>query len=106
MFISSSNVINIYWLFRDAKNITNLGGFRNLGEAYLTTQSANYSNYQLFLSNNKNITHDSLMNIINNLYDIKTKGVKQQQLVLGTTNLAKLTAEEIAIATEKGWTIS
>jgi len=46
------------------------------------------------------------MNVINNLYDIATKGCNTQQLVLGSTNIAKLTAEEIAIATNKGWTVS
>ena len=46
------------------------------------------------------------MNVINNLYDIASAGVKPQQLVLGSENLAKLTAEEIKIATDKGWTVS
>ena len=46
------------------------------------------------------------MNVINNLYDIKTKGVKPQKLVLGTDNLAKLTEEERNIAVSKGWTLS
>ena len=46
------------------------------------------------------------MNIINNLYDIKTKGCNTQKLILGTTNLHKLTSEEIAIATSRGWTVS
>ena len=44
------------------------------------------------------------MNAINDLYDIASAGVQPQKLVLGSTNLAKLTAEEIAIATNKGWT--
>ena len=46
------------------------------------------------------------MNVINNLYDIATKGCNAQLLYLGSTNLAKLSAEEIAIATNKGWTVS
>ena len=46
------------------------------------------------------------MNVINNLYDIKTKGCKVQDLRLGATNLAKLTAEEIQIATDKGFNVS
>ena len=44
-------------------------------------------------------------NVINNLYDIKSKGVKPQTLQLGDTNKAKLTTEEIAIATNKGWNV-
>lgn len=86
--------------------LTELGGFVDLGKAYLTTSSANYSNYKLNLKNCENLTYGSLINIINNLYDIATKGCNTQQLVLGNTNLAKLTAEEIATATNKGWTVS
>ena len=87
-------------------NLKNIGGFENLGQAYSTTQSANYSYYELDLSPCPNLTHDSLMNVINNLYDIATKGVATQQLILGSTNLAKLTAEEIQIATNKGFSVS
>ena len=93
-------------IFDSCSRLINIGGLQNLGQAYLTTQSANSSDYYLSLVDNKQLTHDSLMNVINNLYDIATKGVKTQQLILGSTNIAKLTAEEIAIATNKGWTVS
>ena len=49
------------------------------------------------------LTHGSLMSIINHL-QIKTSG--SYVLTLGTTNLAKLTDTEKAIATEKGWTLA
>lgn len=78
----------------------------NIGKGYKTTASENYSNYALQFYGTQSLTHESLMGIINGLYDIKTAGVKPQQLTLGTTNLAKLTSEEIAIATNKGWTVS
>ena len=104
--INASNVINIYWLFYQTKNITNLGGFRNLGEAYLTTQSANHNDYKLDLSSCSLLTEQSIINVLNNLYDIASKGCNTQSIVLGSTNLAKLTEEEIAIATNKGWTVS
>ena len=108
--INASNVINIYWLFRDAKNITNLGGFRNLGEAYLTTQSANYKDYKLDLSPCSLLTEQSIINVLNNLYDIASKGCNTQSIVLGSTNLAKLTSEEgqqaLTQAQNYGWTIS
>lgn len=86
-------------------NLDYMGGFENLGMAYSTSSAENNNNYRLVVSY-FNLTHESIMNVINNLYDIKTKGVKPQQLVLGTSNLAKLTSEEIAIGTEKGWTLS
>lgn len=93
-------------MLANCSKLENLGGFKDLGKAYLTTRSANYSNYTLGLSGSNNLTHDSLMNVINNLYDIASKGCNTQKLQLGSTNLAKLTEEEIAIAQNKGWTVS
>lgn len=104
--LNANNVISISDIFYKCYNLKNLGGFENLGMAYEISQSANYGDYTLNLSSSTKITHDSLMNVINNLYDIKTKGCNAQKLILGTTNINKLTSEEIAIATEKGWTIS
>ena len=104
--LNASKVVSIAVIFDSCSNLTNLGGLENLGQAYDITKSANYSSYTLDLSTCKKLTHDSLMNVINNLYDIKTKGCNPQKLVLGSTNLSKLSSEEIAIATEKGWNVS
>lgn len=104
--LNASKVTIGNYTFASCSNLTNFGGLENIGEAYSTTQSANYTYYTLSLSSSPRLTHESLLNVINNLYDIKTKGCNAQKLVLGTSNLAKLTAEEIAIATEKGWTVS
>ena len=103
-FSKATNIINV--LNPNSSNLKNIGGFKDLGKAYKTAQSANYSSYTLKLSGCKNLTHESLMNVINNLYDIASAGVQPQQLQLGSTNLAKLTDEEKAIATNKGWSIS
>ena len=103
----TSKIKYISDIFSSCWDLTNIiGCLQNLGQAYDTSKNANYSYYTLSLSNSNSLTHDSLMNIINGLYDIATKGVKTQSLVLGSTNLAKLTAEEIAIATNKGWSVS
>ena len=104
--INLGKATNISHLLEYCYKLTTVGGFEKLGEGYLTTASANNWSYKLDLSYCTKLTHDSLMNVINNLYDIATKGVMPQQLVLGSTNLAKLTAEEIAIATNKGWSVS
>lgn len=103
--LNCSNVERINDVVTNCNKLQNIGGFENLGQAYKTTMSANYYYYKLTLSNN-NLTHDSLMNVINNLYDIKTKGCNAQSLVLGSTNLAKLTSEEVAIATNKGFNVN
>ena len=104
--LNTSKVLNLTNMFYGCNNLENIGGLQNLGNAYLTTRPINYESYELNLSSSKKLTHDSLMNVINNLYDIATKGCKAQKLTLGTDNKAKLTAEEIAIATNKGWTVS
>ena len=50
------------------------------------------------------LTHNSLMSIISCLKDYGTTAT--HTCTLGTTNLAKLSVEENAIATEKGWTLA
>lgn len=53
------------------------------------------------------LTYDSLMSIINALYDYVSEGTTgTYTLTLGSTNLAKLTEAEKAIATQKGWTLA
>ena len=105
--LDASSCTFINYMFNGTKSyFTDFGGLKDLGKAYLTTQSANNSAYTLNLSTCPALTHDSLMNVINGLYDIASAGVKPQKLQLGSTNLAKLTDEEKAIATNKGWTVS
>lgn len=56
----------------------------------------------LNLSYSPKLTHESLMSVINAL---QTKTSGSWSVTLGTTNLAKLTDAEKAIATQKGWTL-
>ena len=86
--------------------LKNFPGMHDLGKAYDTTKQANYGNYTFKLTASAGLTHESLVSIINNLYDIKTKGCKTQSLYIGSKNVAKLTSEEIAVATAKGWNVS
>ena len=103
--LNCSNVERINDVVTNCTKLQNIGGFENLGQAYKTTMAANYYYYKLALSNNE-LTHDSLMNVINNLYDIKSKGCNPQSLVLGSTNISKLSAEEIQISTDKGFNVN
>ena len=103
---------NISSPFQSCSELTNLKGFKNLGKAY-TEQTSNYSAYSLVLNNSPKLTHESLMNVINNLYDLNlTYNVAnggtlyRQSLKIGSTNLTKLTEEDIAIATNKGWDVT
>lgn len=103
--LDASKSVNMDNCFAYCYGLVNFGGFKNLGQAYSTTQKASYTNYRLSLASPQKLTHDSLMNIINNLYDIASKGCKAQELSMNSINLAKLTEKEIAIATNKGWTV-
>lgn len=111
--LDAQKVINInYFIGSSSVLLTTLGGFENLGKAY-TTKSVNKAEYNLKLSYSSSLTLDSIMNVINNLYDLNNKvtdgtwdKVYAQSLILGTTNLSKLTDEEKAIAISKGWSLS
>ena len=90
-------------------NLTTIGGFRNLKATPWP-----------FIGNCPNLTVESLMNIINNLWDWSgsSSGVitfedgteydygTDHHLEFGGTNLAKLTDEQKAVATNKGWSLS
>ena len=60
--------------------------------------------YALNLSMTNNLTHDTLVSIITNLHDCT--GETARALTIGATNLAKLSEEEIAVATAKNWTVN
>ena len=76
--------------------LTDLGGFKDL--------KVSWSNN--FLERVPNATVASLMNVINNLYDLTANGLSGKTLKFGTTNLNKLTDEQKAVAINKGWTLT
>ena len=108
--LNASKVIYVTSFAGNCTSLTDFGGLENLGQAYSTSYSANYYSYKLDLSTCTALTEQSLINVLTNLYDIKTKGCKAQQVVLGSTNLAKLVSEEGQQALQKaqqfGWNIS
>ena len=108
--INCEKVTNISAAIDSTSNLTDFGGFENIGKAYLTTASQNYIYYTINMNSGSKLTEQSLINTLNGLYDIKTKGCKPQKVVLGSTNLAKLTSTEgqqaLSNAQAKGWTVS
>ena len=84
------------------QNATNLNVcFRNCSALAEITGNPSFK-VSLSLSPCPNLTHDSLMVVINGLQTVTTS----QTLTLGTANLAKLTDEEKKVATDKGWTLA
>lgn len=70
--------------------LVELGGFTNLA-------------VNLDLSSSRKLTTESILNVINQAKDLSETG--SATLTLGT-NISKLTEEQIAIATSKGWTLA
>lgn len=108
--INCEKVTNISGVFNSVSNLTDFGGFENIGKAYLTTEMENNIYYKINMNYGSKWTEQSLINVLNGLYDIKTKGCKPQQVILGSASLAKLTSEEgqqaLSNAQAKGWTVS
>ena len=89
------NYMNSFFGIYNIYTLTYLGGFKDL-KISVTSE---------FLDKAPNLTVESLMNVINNIYDLTGNGLSGQSLKFGKTNLDKLTAEQIAVATAKGWTL-
>lgn len=116
--LNANNVTSISYMFYNCTSLTTLDmsgidlinatASSSLGSAFagckaLTDFVAPKNISQsISFSECTNLTHTSLMSIINNLATVSSK----KTLTLGSTNKAKLTSDEIAIATAKNWTVS
>ena len=88
--LDTSKVNDMSSILSGCRSLKYLGGFKNLSISISSS----------FLDQCPNLTVESLMNVINNLATV-SRGI----LRFGSTNLNKLTAEQKAIATNKGWTL-
>lgn len=102
--IDCDSVTNMQYIIGNVQNnsLTDIGGFRNLGmKSSVSNTSGNYALYYA-----PNLTRQSLLNVFNLLYDRASAGYSVLTLKLHPNHLAKLTADDIAIATNKGWAIA
>ena len=97
----------------DMSSATNITGFFGYTTMQKLTQLGGFKNLKISWTNNAlnvcpNLTKESVMNVINNLYDFRGNGdsTTTKSLKLGATNMAKLTDDEKAIATAKGWVLT
>jgi hypothetical protein len=82
--------------------MTDAGGFRNLGmQSSVSNTNGNY-----FLYNVPNLTHDSLLNVFNLLYDRAAAGYSVLTIKLHPTQMGKLSDDDKLIATNKGWSLT
>lgn len=114
----TSNATTFYGVFPcqklvEIKGIINLQKATNITNLFGGTASTSSKVLETVYIKNLNITglnlqycvalsHESLMYLINNLVPTETA----KSIILGETNLAKLTDEEKAIAIEAGWTLA
>ena len=102
--LQCDNIEDIMYMFGNSSNtkITHFGGAINLGKRWtLSNASGNYAfNYV------PNLTYESVLNVLNGLYDRASAGMTNITLKLHPNHLAMLSDDDIAIATNKGWTLS
>ena len=101
--VDCDSVTNIGYFFGGSTQtyLTDFGGCRNLGKA----SSVSNTNSSYFMTYAPNLTYESVMNVINGLYDRASAGLSVLTLKLHANHLAMLSEDDIAIATNKGWTI-
>ena len=99
--LDTSNVTTMSNFFGSSNitTLTTLGGFKDLKINW----SDNYGLYRL-----PNLTYQSVMNVINNLYDFRGNGdtTTTRTLKLNSNSLALLSDADKEIATNKGWILS
>jgi len=107
MFQNCSNLTEVTM---DVANITNNYAYNNSSSSFYyifygcsNLEQVHFRNIKasLDISYSTKFTREALLEIIGNLVNIGAS----RTLHMGATNLAKLTAEDIAIATAKGWTL-
>ena len=88
--------------YNPMNSIRYVGGFKNLGMmSFMSNTSGAY-----FIAGLPCISKESVLNILNDLYDRASAGYSVVTLKMHANHLAMLTDEEKAIATNKGWTLS
>ena len=101
----TSNVTDtIDSIFYNCNNLNTLIGDRTIDEVISNNISALNGLKNTISFRNTILDRASLRAIINGLADLSS--TSSQYLLLGSTLIAKLTEEDIAIATSKNWTIS
>lgn len=114
--IDTRNAPSLYYMFGSSNNLQSIekiilkdDGSQVFDGAFNSCSALRELRFEGVIGNALNITsstllsYDSLMSIINALQVLPTETTKT--ITLGSTNIAKLTEEDIAIITQKGWTL-
>lgn len=88
--------------YSNLTTLTDFGGFRNLGKASNLLNTGT----QYFLYNVPNLSYDSLLNILNLLYDRASAGYSVLNIKLHPNHMALLSDDDKTIAINKGWSLT
>jgi len=85
--------------------LVNIGGFTNLGKGF--TDSVTSSSGILTFTDSNKLSRQSCLNIFNTIYDmnLNTFYTQTSRITLHNDVYNLLSADDIAIATNKGWTV-
>lgn len=94
----ATNAYNIKGMFGGCTNLTNFGGLKNLSIDCVDSG----------LEKCSKLSYDSLINIINGLYNFRANGdnTTTNTIKLNYNSIGLLSDDDIAMATAKGWVIS
>ena len=89
-----------------AKNVKNLGGFKDAGKSY-PSGTSNQAYRDIIICYCPKLTYQSCMNVINKVYDmnLNMQNTYTPKIRFHATPYALLSADDIAIATAKGWIV-
>ena len=112
MYAGNNNLVSIPLL--DFGSVTNIKNFNGGSNKTYVTDLGGFKNLKIDWNDNyglikfPNLTYESVMNVINNLYDFRANGdtTTTRTIQFNANSKALLSDEDIAIATAKGWVIS
>lgn len=100
LLFDCSKVNDIRYMFYNCFKLTSIKGLFNLGQSLST--SVNYRTLDL---HNSPINRESILDIFNNIYDLASDNKPTAYIKLSAVTQSLLSADDIAIATAKGWTV-
>ena len=110
--LNTSKVTNMSYMFDNCESLTTIPllDTSNVTDmSYIFSFCSKLSEIHMYgmkssfnISSSTKFTQEALVEILNNLATVTTS----RTLTMGSTNLAKLTDEDKAIATAKGWTLA
>ena len=98
------NAYNCTQIFGSSNYVIDFGGFKDLGKAY---NNSNNQYRDVLLQSQSKLSYQSCINVINKVYDLTLKPdyTNTPKIRFHATPYALLSADDIAIATSKGWSV-